>query len=124
MCDAQGRWRRAPEACPLLVPLTSLGRRVVACAGADSYAYAIAAAPAGGGGPQLCAASLPAPELFQAGGDGELEQDLMAMKVVELRAALDARGGSVSGNKAWLRRRLHTAVVRTYLAAAEAGHRV
>ena len=67
---AQGRWMRAPEACPLLVPLTSLGRRVVACAGADSYASAAA------GGPQLCAASLP-PELFQAGGDGELEQDLM-----------------------------------------------
>ena len=127
VCDAQGRWRRAPEACPLLVPLTSLGRRVVACAGADdlsdSYAYAIAAAPAAAAGPQLCAASLP-PELFQAGGDGELEQDLMAMKVVELRAALDARGEAVSGNKAWLRRRLHTAVVRTYLAAAEAGHRV
>ena len=57
--------------------------------------------------PQLRTASLP-PELFQAGGDGELEQDLMTMKVVELRAALEARGEAVSGNKAWLRRRLHT----------------
>ena len=28
------------------------------------------------------------------------------MKVVELRAALEARGEAVSGNKAWLRRRL------------------
>ena len=33
------------------------------------------------------------------------------MKVVELRAELEARGEAVSGNKAWLRRRLHTAVV-------------
>ena len=73
------------------------------------------------GGPQLHTASLP-PELFQAGGDGELEQDLMAMQVVEVRAALEARGEAVSGNKAWLRRRLHTAVVRMYLAAAEADH--
>ena len=39
------------------------------------------------------------------------------MKVVELRAALEARGdaASLSGNKAWLRRRLHTAVVQAYL---------
>ena len=74
--------------------------------------------------PQLRTASLP-PELFQAGGDGELEQDLMTMKVVELRAALEARGEAVSGNKlAWLCRRLHTAVVRAYLAAAEADHGV
>ena len=66
--------------------------------------------------PQLRTASLPPEaELFQAGGDGELEQDLMTMKVVELRAALEARGEAVSGNKAWLRRRLHTAVVRAYL---------
>ena len=42
------------------------------------------------------------------------EQDLLAMKVVELRAALEARGEAVSGNKAWLRRRLHTAVVQAY----------
>ena len=46
------------------------------------------------------------------------------MKVVELRAALEARGEAVSGNKAWLRRRLHTAVVQAYLAAAEADHGV
>ena len=73
--------------------------------------------------PQLRPASLPL-ELFQAGGDGGLEKDLMAMKVVELRAALEACGEAVSGNKAWLRRRLHTAVVQAYLAAAEADHGV
>jgi hypothetical protein len=54
-------------------------------------------------------------------------KDLMAMKVVELRAALEARGQAVSGNKAWLRRRLHTALVRActwHVAAAEADHGV
>ena len=42
------------------------------------------------------------------------------MKVVELQAALEARDEAVSGNKAWLRRRLHAAIVRAYLVAAEA----
>ena len=42
------------------------------------------------------------------------------MKVVELRAALEARGEAVSGNKAWLRRRLHAAIIHAYLAEAEA----
>ena len=64
------------------------------------------------------------PELFQAGGDSELQQDLLAMKVVELRAALEARGEAVSGNKAWLRRRLHTAVVQAYLAVAQRPRRI
>ena len=43
------------------------------------------------------------------------------MQLLHTRAAVEARGEAVSGNKAaWLRRRLHTAVVRAYLAAAEA----
>ena len=53
------------------------------------------------GGPQLRPVSLPS-DLFEAGGGGELDKDLMAMKVVELRAELEARGEAVSGNKAWL----------------------
>ena len=76
------------------------------------------------GGPQLHPASLPL-ELFQAGGDGGLDLDLMAMKVVELRAALEARGEVVSGNKAWLRGDGCTQqwwCGCTYLAAAEADH--
>ena len=39
-------------------------------------------------------------------------KDLMAMKVTELKEELEARDEPVSGNKAWLRRRLHAAIVR------------
>ena len=37
------------------------------------------------------------------------------MKVGELKEELEARGESRTGNKAWLRRRLHAAIVREYL---------
>ena len=47
-------------------------------------------------------------------------KDLMAMKVAELKEELRARGEGVSGNKAWLRRRLHAAIVYARLAAAAA----
>ena len=48
-------------------------------------------------------------------------KDLMAMKVDELKEELEARGEGKSGNKAWLRRRLHAAILRDYLdAEAEA----
>ena len=43
----------------------------------------------------------------------------MAMKVTELKEELAAREEPVSGNKAWLRRRLHAAIVRAHLQAAE-----
>ena len=38
------------------------------------------------------------------------------MKVTELKE-LAARGEALSGNKAWLRRRLHAAIVRAHLEA-------
>ena len=43
-------------------------------------------------------------------------EDLMAMKVEdeELKEELEARGEGKSGNKAWLRRRLHAAIVSEY----------
>ena len=47
-------------------------------------------------------------------------KDLMAMKVTELKEELEARGEAVSGNKAWLRRRLHAAIMRDHLEAREA----
>jgi hypothetical protein len=50
-----------------------------------------------------------------------LDKDLMAMKVTELKEELAARGEALSGNKAWLRRRLHAAIVRAHLEAAGAG---
>ena len=40
------------------------------------------------------------------------------MKVAELKAELEARGEGQSGDKAWLRRRLHAAIVRKYLDGA------
>ena len=43
-------------------------------------------------------------------------KDLMAMKVTELKDELEARDEPKTGNKAWLRRRLHAAIVRAYLA--------
>ena len=46
-------------------------------------------------------------------------KDLMAMTVAELKEELTARDEAVSGNKAWLRRRLHAAIVRKYLDGEE-----
>ena len=72
----------------------------------------LAAVPAGG--PALQAAHLPA-DLFEAAAMKAVEKDLLAMKVGELKEELEARGEGRTGNKAWLRRRLHAAIVREYL---------
>ena len=54
-----------------------------------------------------------------------VNKDLMAMKVAELKEELkeelEARGEGKTGNKAWLRRRLHAAIVREHLDAADSG---
>ena len=42
------------------------------------------------------------------------------MKVAELKEELEARDELKTGNKAWLRRRLHGAIVRVHLEAAGA----
>ena len=42
------------------------------------------------------------------------EEELVTMKVVELKEAL-GRAEALSGNKAWLSRRLHAAIVSEYL---------
>ena len=44
-----------------------------------------------------------------------VQKDLMAMKVTELKEELEARGEVKTGAKAWLRRRLHAAIVRAHL---------
>ena len=64
------------------------------------------------------------PELFEASAMRVGDKDLLAMKVTELREELSARGEAVSGNKAWLRRRLHAAIVREHLADAAAADSV
>ena len=43
---------------------------------------------------------------------------MMDMLVRELKDELEARSESKTGNKAWLRRRLHGAIVRHHLDAA------
>ena len=49
-----------------------------------------------------------------------VQTDLMSMKVTELEVEeLETRGASQRGNKAWLRRRLHAAIVRAHLEAVE-----
>ena len=110
----------AGAACPVLVPLTSLGRRVVATegSGAQAGSFAIGAADRAAGGPRLHATCL-SEELFAAAAMQAVRKDLMSMKVTELKEELEARGESKTGNKAWLRRRLHAAIVRAHLEAVE-----
>ena len=45
-----------------------------------------------------------------------VQKDLMDMLVRELKEELEARDQPKTGNKAWLRRRLHGAIVRAHLA--------
>ena len=48
----------------------------------------------------------------------KVQKDLVVMKVVELKEELGERREALSGNKAWLRRRLHAAIVSEYLESA------
>ena len=50
-----------------------------------------------------------------------VDKDLMAMKVDELKVELEARDEVKTGNKAWLRRRLHAAIVREHLESMDDG---
>ena len=113
---SRGRWVAAATA-PLLVPLLSLGRRMVATEGGGTFSLAPAAPAAGG--PRLRPLALE-PEFFEAAEMQAVTKDLMSMKVAELKEELHARGEGVSGNKAWLRRRLHAAIVHARLAGAAA----
>ena len=54
-------------------------------------------------------------ELFAAAAMKAVQKDLMAMKNDELKAELEAREEAKTGNTAWLRRRLHAAIVRDHL---------
>ena len=69
------------------------------------------------GGQELRATALSS-DLFEAAAMRAVDKDLMAMKVAELKEELAARDEGTSGNKAWLRRRLHAAIVREYLESA------
>ena len=55
----------------------------------------------------------PAPATsFEASAIQVVQKDLMDMLVRELKDELEARDQPKTGNKAWLRRRLHGAIVR------------
>ena len=114
-----GRWAPSASA-PLLVPVLSLGRRVAATEGSGPHrgAFTITAAPTAAGGPLLRATSL-SPDLFEAAVMRAVHKDLMKMIVVELKQELEARAEPKTGSKAWLRRRLHAAIVREHLDASE-----
>ena len=71
-------------------------------------------------GHELRAASLSA-ELFKAEAMKAVDKDLMAMKVDELKEELEARDEVKTGNKAWLRRRLHAAIVCEHLESTDDG---
>ena len=109
------------KAAPVLAPLLSLGRRMVATKSEGTYS--LAPADTAAGGLELRTMALE-PELFEASAMRVGDKDLLAMKVTELREELSARGEAVSGNKAWLRRRLHAAIVREHLADAAAADSV
>ena len=95
-----------------LVPLLSLGRCVEATY--NSGIITLADAPSAAGGALLRLTCL-SDDLFEASAMQQVSKDLMAMKVTDLKDELEARGEAKSGNKAWLRRRLHAAIVRDHL---------
>ena len=82
--------------------------------GSRAGTFSMAVADVAAGGSALTPTYLPS-DLFEGGGAGGLTKDLIAMKVVELKEELEVRGEGKSGNKAWLRRRLHAAIVSDHL---------
>ena len=110
-----GRWvADCSRAVPVIVPLLSLGQQMVASAASADGAFSLGAAGVAGRGHAL-RTMCPEPELFEAAAMLAVEKDLMDMLVRELKEELTARDEPVSGNKAWLRRRLHAAIVHVHL---------
>ena len=58
------------------------------------------------------------PDLFEAAVMRAVHKDLMKMIVVELKRELEALAEPKPGSTAWLRRRLHAAIVREHPDAA------
>ena len=94
----------------MLVPVLSLGRRVEATSAAGGM-LTITVAAAAAGGPELRRMVL-SQELFSATAMKTVSKDLLDLKVTELKDELAAWDESTNGNKAFLRRRLHAAIVR------------
>ena len=60
------------------------------------------------------------PAIFAADNMVVADGDLMDLTVAKLKDELKERGEKRTGNKAWLRRRLHGAMLRAHLAAQAA----
>ena len=116
---ADGHWEVA-RACPMLVPVLSLGRRMLLSEGSGALAgtFALSAPAVAAGGPQLRETCLSS-DLFEASAMQAVQKDLMNMLVRELKEELEARDQPKTGNKAWLRRRLHGAIVRARILQSE-----
>ena len=83
--------------------------------GALAGTFALSAPALAAGGPQLRETCLSS-DLFEASAMQAVQKDLMDMLVRELKEELEARDQPKTGNKAWLRRMLHGAIVRAHLA--------
>eukprot|EP00966_Prymnesium_polylepis_P043741 1013699-Prymnesium_polylepis.1 len=91
----------------------SLGRRAIATegSGAQSGSFSVALAARASRWTRA-AANAPltlklSADLFEAAAMRVVNKDLMVMMVAELKEELEVRGEGKTGNKAWLRRRLH-----------------
>ena len=110
---------------PVLVPLTSLGRRFVVRvrvreSETTADALSVAEADVRAGGPRLRPLTVSSEADFGAAVMIAVPKGLMAMTVDDLKRELEARDELKSGNKAWLRRRLHAAILRARLRAGGA----
>ena len=81
-------------------------------------ALAIRSAAVAAGGPALRQMLLHE-ELFEATAMSAVNKNLVDMKVTELKEELAARDEDITGNKAYLRRRLHAAIMRAHLDAED-----
>ena len=101
----------------VLVPLLSIGCRVIATPASGTQpagTFSMGAPAVLAGGPTLSETALDT-SMFEAAAMSDVKVDLMEMKVAELKQELEARGEGRTGNKAWLRRRIHAACVRSHL---------
>ena len=100
----------------VLVPLLSLGQHVLASpgTGVQQHSLAMSAALKAAGGAMLSGAVLHA-AMFSSAVMTAVSIDMMEMKVSELKEELEARGKGRTGNKAWLRRALHAAIVEEHI---------
>ena len=96
MLRAESGGRGVASVCPVLVPLLSLGRHVVATEGSGERtgSFVITAAEQAAGGPALRTACL-SQELFAAAAMKAVDKDLMAMTVAELKEEREGRAKTV-----------------------------